>query len=649
MKRTKLLNKILFLFVAVVLSLNFLSVLSPTSNSHAQDNQLTIDSSKFIYEPSHTTYFEDHIFFIDNYNEKYYFKSYNVGLSGASYAELSQELDFDVCDAFSANNLFFILTEDSVKFIDLSSETLTIHDLSGEILAKNAYSSLFVYNYEKEFIITLTPTDMTKANALIFRFNETENTLSRHEIGNDSKKDSNVSMIATIKINQTDYCYLYFGESKLQYRELPETMLSSNFISVSNSPIEITNSNLDSNSMTEVMGVNMISINQENLDKEYFLITYKKQISEGIEYYNKIYSYDFSQEHNFTFNSANLSEGIQTIYSSSKYLHTYKNYIIYPSLMQNPQIIYSEITPTLIHQNYITNPTPTIDEFDKNDYIIKQTNKPAYLLQNPWDLTSDIEIPSNIDVIIVGTPLISNTSIDNLYYCLYTSINSDTTYQNNYGFIKSENLDDKNEVSLSDLNLANIVKVLPNTSVYELPSKASNIKLEADGKFAVEIIDTMKSYKTGSIEWIKVKIGNTTGYIDRNRIKFTSEKVDFITTNATIIKDNTYVYSEANSNSELIYNKPLNSGKNVCIEGIRDTKTGYTKIRFNDDYGNEFEGYIKTENLKADNWSQLQIIGSILIAINTGILILILVFKNKKLSKPNSSYIIHDDENETLN
>ena len=60
----------------------------------------------------------------------------------------------------------------------------------------------------------------------------------------------------------------------------------------------------------------------------------------------------------------------------------------------------------------------------------------------------------------------------------------------------------------------------------------------------------------------------------------------------------------------------------MFIIGKRDTQTGFTKIKFNDEFGNEFEGYIKTESIQSDAWSQLQIIGSILIAINTGILIL---------------------------
>ena len=38
--------------------------------------------------------------------------------------------------------------------------------------------------------------------------------------------------------------------------------------------------------------------------------------------------------------------------------------------------------------------------------------------------------------------------------------------------------------------------------------------------------------------------------------------------------------------------KALDKGKTVRINGKRDTKTGFTSITFNDEYGNEFSGYI---------------------------------------------------------
>ena len=46
-----------------------------------------------------------------------------------------------------------------------------------------------------------------------------------------------------------------------------------------------------------------------------------------------------------------------------------------------------------------------------------------------------------------------------------------------------------------------------------------------------------------------------------------------------------------------------------------------------------------TDSLSSDNWSTLQIIGCILIAINIGLLVLILKFKNDRIGKAGQKYV----------
>ena len=103
------------------------------------------------------------------------------------------------------------------------------------------------------------------------------------------------------------------------------------------------------------------------------------------------------------------------------------------------------------------------------------------------------------------------------------------------------------------------------------------------------------------------------------------------------LKDGTKVYSSANSNSAAI--DILKKDKDIFIDGKRDTKTGYTYIVYNDEYGNVLSGYIQTDYLETNSWSLMQIIGCILIAINTGLLILILVFKKKHIGKDGQKYV----------
>ena len=130
---------------------------------------------------------------------------------------------------------------------------------------------------------------------------------------------------------------------------------------------------------------------------------------------------------------------------------------------------------------------------------------------------------------------------------------------------------------------------------------------------------------------IKVQVNkNQVGYIDAKCIRKPSDVKNFVITNATIQKDDTTIYLSDSLDSTTLSFK-LDKGKTVRINGVRNTKTGLTSITFNDEYGNEFSGYIETDYIKSDSWSTLQIIGCVLIAINIGLLVLILIYRKNHL------------------
>lgn len=632
MKKTKV--KIIKSFIIIILGLLLFKpcVLSPNNISYAKTS-ISIDSSKFIYSPSFSTFYNDKLYFIDNYNGDNYFKVFSTAENENYYALVSKKLENQVVYAYSLNNLFFILFNGSLNYINLNNNDF---ELSEPLFTfeTNSYSSVFVSENNGEFIITLTPSNFGSKSPIIILF-DTVNASKKIVTLNDDNlsADTTKTMLATIKLASNNYCYLYFGESKLKYLKLSLSAVTENYtLTITNAANEISSSNLDTNSNTDIAGINMISITNETTTKDLFLVTYKRNLTNEIDYYRNLYSFDFSEELNFTFDNYNLNDFSKNTITLLPFVSTYKDFIIYPTKNPNPQIHYLKVTNTQLIDNFIKNPTPTNDEYTKLNYKIKSIKSDTYLLQNPWEINSNIRLAAGTDILVVGTPLISSAKVENLYYCLYTSKNSDGTSYDNYGYIPAEYLKDKPSLTFTETNLAKTVKVFPGTCIYSLPSKASDIKLETDGNFAVEIEDLMCGYKTANIEWVRVSINNFQGYIDRSRIDFTPDRVDFIVTNATISRDGTYVYSSASANSAFIISTPLSKGKSVYIDGVRDTKTGFTKIRFNDDYGNEFEGYVRTENIKSNTWSQLQIIGSILIAINFGILILIIVFKKKKLS-----------------
>ena len=86
------------------------------------------------------------------------------------------------------------------------------------------------------------------------------------------------------------------------------------------------------------------------------------------------------------------------------------------------------------------------------------------------------------------------------------------------------------------------------------------------------------------------------GYIEFDSIITPSSSNNFVLTNSYIKQNGTKVYLEENENSPIIY--LLETDKRIRINGTRNSKTGFTYITFNDEFGNEFSGYIKNENVK---------------------------------------------------
>ena len=167
-----------------------------------------------------------------------------------------------------------------------------------------------------------------------------------------------------------------------------------------------------------------------------------------------------------------------------------------------------------------------------------------------------------------------------------------------------------------------------------MPQKLSNIKDNSK----IEWLDSIFDYTAANSQYIKVKVNDLQeGYIETDSLIPASDAKDFVITNAYIKEDGTNVYLEANTNSPII--DILKSSKRVRINGARNTKTGFTYITFNDEYGNEFSGYIKTDFVKSDGWSTLQIVGCILIAINVGLLILILYFRETRIGFGGQKYV----------
>ncbi len=656
MKRLIKLKNIFYCALLFVFGLSFAALPQPPKAANAINSTDTVLlSTNFIYNPTHSIVHQNKLCFVDTHEGATYLKIFDVSNNNMT-ALLANKLDFAVVDAFFANDTFFILSTNKVYSLNLSGDTYEVSPLSNKTFEENSFSSIFVHFHDGEYIITLTPSQLSQTNeVLIYKKNNSGCEVFVVTDDYNQTHYENKSIITTIKVGENEYRYLYFYKNTVYARGL-SSFSNKHF---SSDPANLT-SILDSSPNTQIAQISQLKFS-DDASNDYFLITYQETIDEKTSTKSRIYLYNLDDFENRSFSLATPeSTGINNqINSLTPYVQTNGSQIVYPSEGQDssPEIICSQISTSTLAGNTFKNPTPQIDEHNSVSYEIKQTNQNTYLLKSPWDTSSDTLIEfdqqtgTGKDVLIVGIPKIGEKEIENLSYCLYTTTtrNPDGTYTfvDTYGYIKTSHLSDKTDVSVDELDLAQYVKVRSNTSLYKLPTKASDQLLTTDGRFSVKILSTFKGYKTGSVQWLKVEISGSTGFIDISMVDYSKDKINYLTTNATVSKDNTFVYSEANGQSKVILDKPLKNGTRVLIDGVRDTKTGFTKIKFNDEYGNEYEGYIKTDNLKSDNWSWLQIIGTILIAINLGILILILIYKNKKLSKA-QSYNRSENEDEVL-
>ena len=121
MKRFNLfkIKNLMFVCLSIVLLATCLIV--PKNNSFARAENITsIDNSKFIYNPTYSTIYNEKIYFIDDYLDndgcQYHFKVCSTNnYSNESYAEITIPLNFKIIDAFTVDNLFFVLSDTSIS------------------------------------------------------------------------------------------------------------------------------------------------------------------------------------------------------------------------------------------------------------------------------------------------------------------------------------------------------------------------------------------------------------------------------------------------------------------------------------------------------------------------------------------------------
>lgn len=662
----KLFSFLLTFFMLTIFTVaNFNISSSKTTNAATPQPQISgrstlVDHSIFIHSPTYSVLYYKKVYFVDEYDNL--LKIYNTQEGKFSENYISLEQLGEIVDVAYLEDYLYILTYDfeNEKY-DLIYVNLPNFAIEGNILfdtLSGEYEKLSITKISNNLFISLTPKlneqNQTTAPAII-------------TVDNASKTVSNVCLVSlTTEVGENLFKISTLAASGQTSNEIYIVLLYNNEISFFGSElVSVTESNLlnvdiassttfddldSSNANISFAAINLITVE----DKMLYLITYNLENNETneVESYSKLYEFavDVSD------NNKKFTSKLSIITASSDYVLTSNGSVVYP-VKSNQQIVCTEIlynqTSGIYTDNTtapISNPSVEVEYKSESEFEYVFANKKTPLLSTPWasETSSTCIIdptvsPKDLIVIGYGKILGENSLIKDYKYCVFT-----TGDKNLKGYIKAEDLTAKEKILIENYDYKKIIKVQPETNLYTMPTTIINDNLTPNlpsyvvckikDNSRVEIIDTICKYKSNEKIMLKVKVNdNQVGYIEYDKIIKPSDEISFVITNASIKTNNTKIYLNSDPNSPII--GTLDKGYRIRINGVRNTDSGYTSITYNDEFGNEFSGYILTDSIGSDSWTVMQIIGCVLIAINIGLLILILRFKKNNIGVNGAKYI----------
>lgn len=644
-------KKIVFCVLAITLTLSgvFVNMFSRLNGKTFAEEINTNQNSEsnisiFIRKPTYSVFYNNKLYFIDDGDKL--LKIYNPDLSlfESNYLDVSA---YDIIETSFVDKFLFLLVSDDSnnKIVKINLETLEIYD-EYSIEIASYYKTLFVqevtFDENKYYLVTYSARGYNIIASLI---NVSDNSSDTFEV----KFKTDDSLQSSIKTNLKKTVSYQDSSNRLYLVFIYNFSIAYYLIS-------------SYTDLTDLKTKEIVSINHTEIPQDDPELTFNDSLIIDVGFAtikNKSYlaiSYNTPSRNNeiIKLYSFKLESGTDTItYSTqfpcinSKYIIFNKNYYSYVDDIEQ-KLYFTQVDnkgtadePNFTGEtNVIDNPNYNINYLSVDNFVYKKAKKLTELFEDPWGANSTILVSKDYNIIKIGSAVLDNgTSISDYDYCLFT--NENTNY---CGFIKTIDLEEKQQISVAEAGYKPRVSVWPKTTLYSLPTTVLKGKignedcllvskklLEIEDNSELEVLDILCDYTANNTKMLKVKVnGNEIGYIEAKCVRNPANVVDFVITNATIKKDNTTVYLSPKSDATTLTFK-LNAGKNVRINGNRNTKTGFTSITFNDEYGNEFTGYIATDYIKADAWSTLQIVGCILIAINIGLLILILLYKKNHL------------------
>ena len=668
--KNKHLSKIIVTLLLISICFNFIFLSSPIkvqANSINNETQETVTNlsnssaySIFIKNPSFSFVYENYLYFFDLSDKN--LKIFNLTENSfestyLSFESLGNCLDISVCGELvfalfesNQNNQFIVklnLSNENIEFeeiIKIENETLEFNKISttenGNLLyivltpkvgseSKTITNNPYIYTYQKDIDSITNELELVLNDNLS---NSIKNSLFKIMLSLSSEPETYLNLILVCSLEI--YAINLETESINLLQEI--ILTDTNFYR----PIDSSSYDQYDYAGISLLAVNLLYINNTNL----LALTYNSTTIGGYSLsYTKFYIFNLS-----LFGTGSTFENIRTISSSlTNFVCSSKNGITYPD---EQSIYYIEIDYTsnqLSTSVYkITNPNITVNYYDESEFIYAKTNKNTGILSLPWSSTESINIDENTDLIIIGEGYVAsqNLTFEDFKYCLYTNLSG-----NYLGYVNVENLDVKQEISVDESS--RICTVISGAPLYSLPTKitgttinsnlSSKIIMNIQEYSRIEIIDMLCGYSTCDTYFVKVMVNNNeVGYIDKSQIQNKNEITLYPINNASIKLDNANIYLNEGDTNVII--ATLSSGTRIQVNGTKNTKTGYTYITFTDEYGNVFSGYVNSDYVEMDGWTNLQFVGCIFIAINLGLLILILYFKRKRLVIKPSNEITND-------
>lgn len=300
-------------------------------------------------------------------------------------------------------------------------------------------------------------------------------------------------------------------------------------------------------------------------------------------------------------------------------------------LMYNvSDLVNSPYTPTVVLTNNFTDPAPG-ELNDSENILIVEIKQSCSLLAKPYDENSTITTLTEQAKLIVLTE--DDSKFNGFYYCMLPG-----TDTNSIGYVLKNKCE---EISTATTNqtkrvfgeTATIFKY-PSVSRDTINTRVCSLNLN-DRVTVTKTLGTYKTVQGASFVMVQTETDGTTvtGYVLSNAlIDVSVTPSPRVLTNATIIHSSKVYLVENMSDSYVL---TISKGTRIKISERLNNSNMYTKVIFNLSSGEEIEGYILTKNIKPDGLTTLQIVGIVLVFLNTLLLVIIYFTRNKIMKQKN--------------